>query len=77
MVSVDNYIHVFFDDDNTPYPKPSVSFKINGTLEIKSSRDLSVELRRKEEKRGVMSYLMWTPKTQPPFVVRFLKRDAL
>ena len=77
-VSVDNYIHIFLDSEEAgPYPKPNFSFKIDSSLEIKTSRELTVAIRRKEEKRGVLGYLMWSSKAQPSLAVRFLKRDAL
>lgn len=63
-VSVDNHIHFFLGAEETaaPYPKPSFSFKIDSNLEIKTVDNLTVELRRKEEKRGMLSYLKWSSK---------------
>lgn len=77
-MTVDSFIHLFFDSENTtPFCKPSLSIKIDKTLSIKTNRDLVVELSRKEEKKNVLSYFIWSKKSESTVSVRFLKRDAL
>jgi hypothetical protein len=54
------------------YVKPSATFKLDKTLQITVKSDLGIELKKKEEKKGVMSYLLWDTKVQEPaFMVRF------
>lgn len=71
-MTVDNFVLLFLESENTQlFSKPAALFKIDRTLILTPKGDLSLELKKKEEKKGVMSYLIWDTKTQPTFTVRF------
>lgn len=73
-ITVDNFLLVFLNSEQThPYCKPSTMFKIDKTLNMTQKEHMSVEFKKKEEKKGVMSYLMWDTKKEPGFSLRFLK----
>ena len=76
VVTVDKFLHCFLSPKGV-LCKPTLTFRIDGSLLVKSEGETKVELRRKDErKRSVMSYIRWDAKAEAAHVIQFTKKDT-
>ena len=76
VITVDNFLHLFFNCQRNLYNKPDLTIKIHAKwLEIKTLKDELVDIVKKEEKRNSMISYFWDTKIDKTYRIKFAKKD--
>lgn len=75
-ITVDNFLHLTFSSGRS-ITKPDITIKIsNKTLEVKSIKDESVDIIKKEERKHSMMSYFWDNKIDKVHRIKFHKKDS-